>query len=47
MTHGTYAGYQEHRRRNQPACTPCRRANAAYQRTYRKRGCIRGLGWPR
>lgn len=27
---GTYGGYQAHHRRNEPACDPCLKANAAY-----------------
>jgi len=33
--HGTYAGYQTHKRRGQLPCEPCRQANAEYQRNRR------------
>lgn len=33
---GTYAGYQRHRLRGEPACQPCKDAAAAYQREHRK-----------
>jgi len=33
--HGTYAGYQRHRRRGEPACDPCKEGNRAYQKARR------------
>ena len=33
--HGSYAGYQRHKKRGEPACDECRKANAAWQRQYR------------
>ena len=35
---GTYGGYQKHRRQGEPACEPCRKANANYHRGYRASG---------
>ena len=37
IEHGTYAGYQQHRRRDDTACLDCRRAAAKYSREYRTR----------
>lgn len=34
--HGTYAGYQTHKRHNNEPCDDCRAANAAYVRRYRR-----------
>lgn len=34
---GTYGGYQQHRRRKDLACEPCKEAAAAYMRHYRNR----------
>lgn len=31
IPHGTRAGYQQHRRNDEPACQPCKDAEAAYQ----------------
>jgi len=33
--HGTYAGYQSHRKDRETPCAPCRAANAAYTRRMR------------
>lgn len=33
---GTVAGYQAHRRHDEPACDACRTANSAYTRDYRR-----------
>lgn len=35
VEHGTYAGYQWHRRVDVPLCDPCREANRQYQAAYR------------
>lgn len=35
--HGTYAGYQQHRKRGEDACTPCLNALADYTRARRAR----------
>lgn len=35
INHGTYGGYQAHRRKNEDACEPCRTAARDYQRNYR------------
>lgn len=32
---GTYAGYQAHKRRGEPACAPCREGNRVYVSEYR------------
>ena len=37
IEHGTRAGYKAHRRVQEPACTACKAANAAWQQIYRKR----------
>jgi hypothetical protein len=34
--HGTYAGYQQHKRHEDEPCPECRAANAAYGRNYRR-----------
>lgn len=34
--HGTYAGYQQHRKAAEPACLPCLAANRAYTRARRE-----------
>jgi hypothetical protein len=36
IKHGTYGGYQAHKLKGIPICEPCRLANNAYQRDYRK-----------
>ena len=36
-THGTHAGYMWHRRHGEKPCDPCRLAENAYQRDYRRR----------
>jgi hypothetical protein len=33
--HGTYAGYQRHKREGTTPCTDCLRANAEYRKQYR------------
>ncbi len=32
--HGTYSGYRRHRRDGEPACDPCRQANALYRQEW-------------
>ncbi len=39
--HGTYAGYQRHRKDGEAACGPCRTANAEYNRTHRSKPVAR------
>lgn len=34
---GTYAGYRQHRRDQEPVCDPCRTAQAEYSRDYHRR----------
>ncbi len=34
---GTYAGYQRHTRRKEPACDPCKAASAEHSREFRAR----------
>lgn len=34
---GTYAGYQQHKKRGEDACAPCIAANRAYAAEYRKK----------
>ena len=47
IQHGTYAGYQQHKRRGEEACTACCRATAMWKQLYRARNaCTPGLGWP-
>ena len=33
--HGTYAGYQRHKKDGETACRPCRAANTEYTKQYR------------
>jgi hypothetical protein len=40
--HGTPQGRPAHRRAGEPACDPCREANALYQRRYRKTRALHG-----
>jgi hypothetical protein len=35
IEHGTYRGYQQHRRRGEETCPPCRAANTAYHQEWR------------
>lgn len=35
--HGTYAGYQAHKRRHEPACDECLEAAAEYAKAYREK----------
>jgi hypothetical protein len=35
IKHGTYAGWNAHRKTGVPMCDPCRAAKATYQRNYR------------
>ena len=35
VEHGTYAGYQKHRRNGETACTPCATAASEYMRNLR------------
>ena len=37
MRHGTYAGWNQHMKRGTRICRPCRKAQAKYMRSYRKR----------
>jgi len=46
IPHGSHAGYQRHKRRGEPACDECLKANATWARQYRtttwgKRGVLR------
>ena len=40
---GTYAGWNQHQRRDEEPCDPCREANRIYMREYRKDLIRRGL----
>ena len=45
---GTYAGVQQHRKRREPACEPCREAAREYMRDLRARkGPARDRWWNR
>jgi chromosome condensin MukBEF ATPase and DNA-binding subunit MukB len=35
--HGTYGGYQRHKKKNEPPCDECKAALADYQRAWRAR----------
>lgn len=35
---GTYAGYQQHKKKRTPTCEPCKKANADYNKQRRARG---------
>ncbi len=37
MTHGTYGGYQQHKKYGTEPCAACRTANSAYQRDWRRK----------
>jgi hypothetical protein len=37
IEHGTYGGYQAHKRIGEGPCTDCRRANSSYQAAWRRR----------
>lgn len=36
IAHGTYSGYQMHRKRGEPMCDDCRTAGNEYMREYRR-----------
>ena len=49
IEHGTYAGWDQHRREHTPTCDACKAAQRNYMRQYRAATttkCTPGLGWP-